>query len=44
MKIFFLSVFVAICQNAIAGDFKLQEGARFNPSRVASAPVSVAYF
>ncbi len=44
MKIFFLSVFVVICQNAVAADFKLQEGARFNPSRVASTPVSVDYF
>lgn len=44
MKTFFLIVFIAFCQNAIAGDIKLPEGARFNPSRVASAPVSVDYF
>lgn len=44
MKSFFFFVFVALCQNALAGDFKLPEGARLNPSRVASAPVSVDYF
>ncbi len=44
MKIFILFVFLAMCQNAIASDFKLPVGARFNPNRVTSAPISVDYF